>query len=97
MACRKGDAVLGIAAAAVLAAASPAPAAIGEPDRPGPSPAHAPDTRYCLRLEAFTGSRIQTVECWTRRQWAEQEVDVDSEWAKEGVAVLKAPPRRWLR
>lgn len=96
MAFRNGAAVLGIAAAAMLVAASPASAAIPEPDRPGPSAADAPDTRYCLRIEALTGTRIQKVECWTRRQWAEQDVDVDREWAKEGVAVLK-PPARLLR
>lgn len=97
MAFRTGAAVLAIAAPAVLAAAWPAPAAVRGPERPGPSPAHAPDTRYCLRVEALTGTRIEKVECWTRRQWAEQEVDVDSEWAKEGVAVLEPPPRRSLR
>lgn len=97
MAYRKGAAVLSIAASALLVTALPASAAIREPNRPGPSAADAPDTRYCLRMEAFTGTRIQKIECWTRRQWAEQEVDVDAEWAKEGVAVLKTAPRRLLR
>ena len=51
------------------------------------APAAGPDAKYCLRVEAFTGSRIETVRCWTREKWAEQGVDVDKEWAKEGVEV----------
>ena len=31
---------------------------------------------------------VQTVQCWTRDEWAEQGVDVDKEWAKEGVGVV---------
>ena len=50
-------------------------------------PAGTAETRYCMRVEPVTGSRIETIECWTRAQWAEQGVDVDAEWAKEGVAV----------
>lgn len=45
---------------------------------------------YCLRVEAATGTRLETVQCWTRDQWAEMEVDVDAEWAKEGVRVIEA-------
>ncbi|HEY0629678.1 MAG TPA: hypothetical protein VGD23_10155 [Sphingomicrobium sp.] len=57
-----------------------------------PAPAIAPpgdaNTRYCLRIEAVTGSRLEEVKCWTRAEWAEQDVDVDKEWAKEGVKVI---------
>jgi hypothetical protein len=35
-----------------------------------------------------TGSLVQTVQCWTREQWAEEGVDVDREWAREGVGVI---------
>jgi hypothetical protein len=42
-----------------------------------------------MHLEPFTGSLIETTRCWTRAQWAEQGVDVDKEWSKEGVAVIK--------
>ena len=52
------------------------------------APAGGPETRYCMRVEAATGSRIERIWCWTREQWAEQEVDLDAEWAKEGVRVL---------
>jgi uncharacterized protein YjhX (UPF0386 family) len=40
-----------------------------------------------MRIEAVTGTRIETVECWTREEWAAQGVDVDKDWPKEGVAV----------
>ncbi|HET7280809.1 MAG TPA: hypothetical protein VFI67_00645 [Sphingomicrobium sp.] len=35
----------------------------------------------------LTGNVAQPVECWTRDEWAEQGVDVDRDWAKNGVAV----------
>jgi len=54
---------------------------------PPTAPPGTPTTRYCMRIEAVTGTRIETVECWTREQWAEQGVDVDKDWPKEGVAV----------
>jgi hypothetical protein len=54
----------------------------------GGAPAGGPDTRYCMRVEPQTGSRIEGVECWTREEWAEGGVDVDHDWAKEGVKVL---------
>jgi hypothetical protein len=55
---------------------------------PTTAPPGTEATKYCLRVEAVTGSRLETVECWTRQEWAEQGVDVDREWAKEGVRVL---------
>jgi uncharacterized protein YjhX (UPF0386 family) len=42
-----------------------------------------------MRVERITGSRVEPVRCWTRQMWAEQGVDVDKDWAKEGVAVLR--------
>jgi len=45
-------------------------------------------TRYCLRVEPVTGSRIETVQCKTRDEWAQLDVDVDQEWAANGVRVL---------
>jgi len=51
----------------------------------------APDApagaRYCLKVEAPTGTRLEKVLCLTREEWAKLEVDVDHEWAKEGVRV----------
>ncbi len=55
---------------------------------PGPSPSDRADARYCLRVLPVTGSLIETVQCWTRAEWDAQGVDVDKEWAREGVAVI---------
>jgi hypothetical protein len=73
----------------LIAAASPALAQTsGRDDRTG-APAAGPEARYCLRVAADTGSLVERIRCWTRRQWTDQGVDVDKEWAKEGVAVLE--------
>jgi hypothetical protein len=53
----------------------------------GTAPAGAPGTRYCMHVDPLTGSLVQTVQCWTREEWADQGVDVDKEWAKNGVKV----------
>ena len=53
-----------------------------------PAPAAGPNAQYCLRVNPVTGSNVETVQCWTREEWAEQDVDVDLAWAREGVAVL---------
>ena len=54
---------------------------------PAPAPAGTPNTRYCLRVEPITGSRIETIQCMTREQWADLGLDVDQEWAENGVRV----------
>jgi uncharacterized protein YjhX (UPF0386 family) len=41
-----------------------------------------------MRVENVTGTRIETILCLTRAEWAEQEVDLDQEWAREGVRVI---------
>ena len=53
-----------------------------------PAPAGTAETRYCMRIEALTGTLIELVKCWTREQWAEQGVDVDREWPKEGIRTI---------
>ena len=74
-----------ILAVGLMMAASPLSA---QPEvTPPTAPPGTPTTKYCMRIEAVTGTRIETVECWTREQWAEQGVDVDKDWPKEGVAV----------
>ena len=55
---------------------------------PQAAPAAPPEAKYCLRVEPHTGSRLETIECWTREEWAAADVDVDQEWAKEGVRVI---------
>ena len=77
-----------IAALSLVAAASPLSATQPEPDSALAAPAAGPGAQYCLRIEAVTGTRLEEVKCWTREEWAEQDVDVDKEWAKEGVAII---------
>ena len=53
-----------------------------------PAPAAEPNALYCLRMEPITGTRIGTIECRTRGDWADVDVNVDDEWAENGVRVL---------
>jgi hypothetical protein len=80
-----------VVALSLIFAASPASAA-AQPDwtpiKPvvtATAPTGGPETKYCMRVDPNTGSLIETVECWTRQEWAEQGVDVDKEWPREGV------------
>jgi hypothetical protein len=77
-----------------IVAASPVSASIQEPDEPKVAPAGTPDTLYCMRIEAIVGSRLEEVKCWTRQEWAENEVDIDKDWAEEGVAIISGGVRR---
>ena len=74
---------LAIGLTVIAVAASPVSAAVQAP------PA-SPEARYCMRVEAITGSRLETIQCWTREEWAAQGVDVDKDWPKEGVRVIEA-------
>ena len=76
-----------IAALATIAAAAPLSARHSAP--PGPSPTDDPGTRYCLKVEPNTGSRIETIRCETRFEWALLGVDIDKEWPREGVRVIR--------
>ncbi|HEU4696765.1 MAG TPA: hypothetical protein VFR92_07365 [Sphingomicrobium sp.] len=53
-----------------------------------PAPPGGPETRYCLRVDPLIGSRIETIQCKTRDEWATLEIDVDQEWAENGVRVI---------
>lgn len=70
-----------IAMAAALAAPSPA-------WMQSAAPAGTAATRYCMKVEPVTGSRIERVRCWTRAEWADQGVDVDRDWSAEGVRTI---------
>ena len=70
----------------LFVAISPASAADPDPAPMTGAPVAGPDAKYCMRVE-LTGNIIEPIRCWTREKWAEQGVDVDKEWAKEGVAV----------
>jgi hypothetical protein len=72
----------------LIAAASPVSATAQEPESTAVAPAGTPETRYCLRVDPITGSRIETIQCRTREDWASLEVDVDQEWADNGVRVI---------
>lgn len=72
----------------VIAASTPAYATVQDPAPATAAPAGSPDTKYCMRIEAITGSRLEELKCWTREEWAEQGVDVDHDWAKEGVRTI---------
>lgn len=63
-------------------------AAIAEPMQMTAAPAGTAQTRYCLHVGPVTGNLAETVECWTREEWTEQGVDLDKEWAKEGVRTI---------
>jgi hypothetical protein len=76
-------------ALSLIAAASPALAQPSGRDDMTGAPAAGPDARYCLRVAADTGSLVERTRCWTRRQWVDQGVDVDKEWAREGVTVIE--------
>ena len=73
---------------AMIGVASPLSAAIQDPTLATNAPAGTAETRYCMHIEAITGSRLEKVRCWTREEWAEQQVDVDQDWAKEGVRTI---------
>jgi hypothetical protein len=91
-----------VAALGMIAAASPLPATTPEPIPATLPTTEAPGTLYCLRVGAYTGSRLESVQCQTRQEWAEecdndlwpwpeqQCVDVDKEWAKNGVRIVEA-------
>lgn len=85
-----------VAAMSMIFAASPLSAAVPEPTLKTISPTDSPGTQYCLRVGPFTGTRLESVQCWTRQEWADQCaydewvkqcVDVDKEWAENGVRI----------
>jgi hypothetical protein len=74
-------------AALSMILAAPVTAASLQPAPATGAPPGGPLTRYCMHVDPITGSNVQTIQCWTREEWAEQDVDVDREWAKNGVRV----------
>ena len=84
-----------VALSVIGAVAGPAWASQGEPEMAPEmtaerAPEASPDARYCLRAEPMTGTRIATIACFTREEWAEGDVDVDEVWAKDGVRVVES-------
>lgn len=76
-----------LVALSLIAATLPAtPASSGS--KATPAPPGTATTRYCLRVDPVTGSRVETIQCRTRDDWAQLDVDVDNEWAQNGVRVI---------
>jgi hypothetical protein len=85
-----------VVALGTIVAASPLSATTPEPT-PATLPSNeAAGTEYCLRVGPYTGTRLEGVQCRTREEWAEQCVfeelvmtcvDVDKEWAENGVRI----------
>ena len=80
---------LALASGLIFGVASPVLAQPAERTAGMVAPAAGPQARYCLRVEAVTGSRLESVRCWTRQEWTELGVDIDKDWAKEGVRVIE--------
>ena len=80
---------LAVALSLIVVAASPVLARPAERESVRAAPAAGPNALYCLRVEPVTGSLVGGVRCWTRQEWAELGIDVDKEWAKEGVRVIE--------
>jgi hypothetical protein len=78
----------------LILASSPLSAQTSERGLATAAPAAGPNARYCMRVAPATGSLVETIRCWTRDEWAEQGVDVDKEWAREGVSVRDGEMRR---
>lgn len=77
-----------VLALSAIAAAAPVLAASEDRTRTATAPAGTSETRYCMRVDALTGSRIERIKCWTREKWADQGVDVDRDWPAEGVRTI---------
>lgn len=75
-------------ALSMLAAASPLSAGQPDPASEAGAPEAPAGAKYCLWVEPVTGSRIESIRCETREGWTWLEIDVDKEWAREGVRVI---------
>jgi len=70
-----------------LASVAPSPAVAAVQDLALPTPVANARGEYCLKVAPITGSNVETIRCWTREEWADQDVDVDKEWAENGVVL----------
>ena len=68
-------------------AATPASAQFTDPPLKISADAAADSKLYCMHVD-ITGTVAERVECWTRAEWADQGVDVDKEYPKNGVRTL---------
>lgn len=77
-----------IAGLGMVVASLPLSAAASSAPTPSAAPPGTPFTRYCLRVDPLPDSRIPTIQCRTRDDWASLDVNVDEEWAENGVRVI---------
>ncbi|MBA3896796.1 MAG: hypothetical protein H0X36_06610 [Sphingomonadaceae bacterium] len=77
-----------VLALSIIAAASTASPASAHRTEMTAAPGGNLETKYCMHIEAFTGGLVEQVRCWTRDEWAEQGVDVDRDWAENGVRAI---------
>ena len=63
-----------IAAAALITAPATAK---GSDSAPKAGKTAAAEQKYCIEYEKMTGSRVSRQECRTKKQWAEEGVNVD--------------------
>jgi len=75
---------LGLAVAATPASVA---AQFADPPLKISADAAADSKLYCMHVD-ITGTVAERVECWTRAEWADQGVDVDKEYPKNGVRTL---------
>ena len=69
-----------IAATALIAApgmATTTAATKAAADAPKAGRTAAADQKYCIEYEKMTGSRVSRQECRTKKQWADEGVNVD--------------------
>ena len=77
-----------IAVLGIIVAASPVAASQPDLTPATGAPPGTPATRYCLRVEPSPAAASRRSNAGPANEWADQGVDVDKEWAKEGVRVL---------
>ena len=78
-----------LAVAILIVTASPISAVHAKPAPAPIDPATSADARFCMRVGPWTGTNIERTRCWTRQQWADQGVDLEKEWPREGVRILR--------
>ena len=64
-------------ATAPVSAAKPGTAASPAENAAQSAAAKPAGTKYCIRMEGFTGSRTSKTECKTKAEWTREGVDVD--------------------
>lgn len=72
----------------LLSAMASAPAIASQTPAPEGAPPASEGALYCLKMEPITGTRIGSILCWTRQEWADNDIDLDKAWAEDGVEVI---------